>query len=88
MVLDRGYERGSELLESSFFEKVKEEIKVQPIRTKKEENKEAKKERPRKFLVQPRSQGKWLRWGTCNTKERKDHDPPLQLLAFILFTLP
>ena len=54
LVLDRGYERGSELLESSFFEKVKEEIKVQPIRTKKEENKKAKKEGPRKFLVQPR----------------------------------
>ena len=33
-----------EFLESSFFEKVKEEIKVQPIRTKKEENKEVKQE--------------------------------------------
>ena len=33
-----------EFLESSFFEKVKEEIKMQPIRTKKEENKEVKQE--------------------------------------------
>ena len=44
-MLGCGYERGSEVLESSFFEKVKKEIKVQPMRTKKEENKEAKKER-------------------------------------------
>ena len=28
----------------------------------------------------------FLGWGTCDAKERKDHDPPFQLLAFILFT--
>ena len=50
--------REGELLESSFFEKVKQKIKVQPIRTKKEENKEAKQEGSKKFLVQPRSQAK------------------------------
>ena len=27
-----------------------------------------------------------LGWGTCNAKERKDHDPYFQLLAFIFFT--
>ena len=61
---------------------------MQPIRTKKEENKEAKQEGPRKFLVQPRSQAKisWVRM--CIAKERKGYDSPFQLLVFILFTLP
>ena len=29
-----------------------------------------------------------LGWGTCDAKERKDHDSSFQLLAFILFTPP
>ena len=53
-MLERGYERGREPLESSLIGKVKEKIRVQPIRTEKEENKEAKQKGPRKFLVQPR----------------------------------
>ena len=40
------------------------------------------------FLVQPRQDKGEILWGTCLTKERKDHDPPFQFLAFILFTLP
>ena len=71
-MLDRGYERGSELLESSFFEKVKEEIKVQPIRTKKEENKEAKKERPRMFLVQPRKIRELDFWRGARVMQRRE----------------
>ena len=71
-MLDRGYERGSELLKSSFFEKVKEEIKVQPISTKKEENKEAKKERLRKFLVQPRKIWELNFWGGARAMQRRE----------------
>ena len=29
-----------------------------------------------------------LGWGTCDAKERRDHDSSFQLLAFILFTPP
>ena len=46
---------------------------MQPIRTKKQENKEAKQEGPRKFLVQPRKDKRdWLGWGSCIAKENSE----------------
>ena len=50
-------------------------------KAKKEEKKEARKDEQRVFLVQQRSQGKWiLGWGTCNAKGKMLMSHPLNFL--------
>ena len=52
-------------------------------KAKKEEKKGARKDEQRVFLVQQRSQGKWiLGWGTCNAKGNKR-----LLLTFSTFSI-
>ena len=62
------------------------------VRTREEERNKNKEKGIEKeelnFLVQPRQDKGEILWGTCLTKERKDYDPPFQLLSFILFTPP
>ena len=62
------------------------------VRAKKEERNKNKEKGIEKeelnFLVQLREDKGEILWVTCLTKERKDYDPPFQLSAFILFTLP
>ena len=59
---------------------------MQSIRTKKEENNEAKKVQGISGAAKKSSKISWVR--TCIAKERKGYDSPFQLLVFILFTLP